>query len=88
MSSDVGAGRFVGGGASGSALAAADRRSATGLGAGAPLVGASGRIGRERRISWWSWVVSASGCVLSSRFSASAQSWYWRNAASRRPSRV
>ncbi len=93
ISSEVGAGRFVGDGASGSAATAADRRSAAGLGAGSPPTGPatvarSGRLDRERRISWYSWLVSASGDVRSSRFSASTQSWYWRSAASRRPRRA
>src|SRR5260370_78436 len=93
ISSEVGAGRFVGDGASGSAATAADRRSAAGPGAGSPPTGPatvarSGRLDRERRISWYSWLVSASGDVRSSRFSASTQSWYWRSAASRRPRRA
>src|SRR5207245_2628880 len=91
--SEVGAWRFVGGGASGAGTAAVDGRFAIEPGAGSPFAGLgtstrAARVGRERRTSWYSWVVSASGGVLSSRLSVSTQSWYWRSAASRRPSLV
>ena len=79
-------------GHSGCAAVAVDRRSATGPDPDVPARGAghlgpvwaSGPRAQDFLVELGGFRLGLS--VLSSRFSASTQSWYWRSAASRRPS--